>query len=229
MFCLMFYLTLGLGCSQKSQDPPPPREPTLFQKVTGEDPEDDRRQWDQLYSTQDYVFGKEAAQYLKQKLPELKLGQALDIAMGEGRNAVYLAKKGFQVTGVDLSEVAIRKAKLLARDQGVQIRTVIADLNQYQIAPASYELIVVIQYLQRSLIPQIKAGLKRGGFVVFENPTVEELARNQGQKTDRNLRRDFLLEKGELKRLFADLEILDYSEGPGEDGAIVARLLARRR
>ena len=201
----------------------------MFQKVTGEDPEDDRRQWDQLYSTQDYVFGKEAAQYLKQKLPELKLGPALDIAMGEGRNAVYLAKKGFQVTGVDLSEVAIRKAKLLARDQGVQIRTVLADLNQYQITPASYELIVVIQYLQRSLIPQIKAGLKRGGLVVFENPTVEELARTQGQKTDRNLRRDFLLEKGELKRLFSDLEILDYSEGPGEDGTIVARLLARRR
>lgn len=221
----MFCLVLTLSCSQKSSETPPPREPTLFQKVTGEDPEDDRRQWDQLYSTQDYVFGKEAAQYLKQKLPELKLGQALDIAMGEGRNAVYLAKKGFQVTGVDLSEVAIRKAKLLARDQGVQMRTLVADLNQYQIAPASYELIVVIQYLQRSLIPQIKAGLKRGGMVVFENPTVEELARNP----NRNLRRDFLLEKGELKRLFSDLEILDYSEGPGEDGTIVARLLARRR
>ncbi len=208
------------GCKSR-----PATEQTVFQKVTGDDPEEDRRQWDLLFNTQEYVFGKEAAAFVKLSLPSIPVGKALDIAMGEGRNAVYLAKKGFQVTGVDLSEVAIRKAKLLAREQGVQIGTVMADLQQYQIRPESYDLILNIQYLQRSLIPQIKAGLKRGGYVVFENPTVEELARNPG----RNLRRDFLLEKGELRRLFSDLEIIEYSEAPGESGEIVARLVARRR
>ncbi len=224
MFCLLSIL-MGLpACRSQGKPTETPREPSLFQKVTGDDPDEDRRQWDQLYSTQEYIFGKEAAAYLRTKIRKLPVGEALDIAMGEGRNAVYLAKKGFQVTGVDLSEVAVRKAKLLAHEQSVQIRTVIADLNQYQIRPQTYDLIVNIQYLQRNLAPQIQAGLKPGGYLVFENPTVAELERNPG----RNLRRDFLLEKGELRRLFPGLEILEYSEGPGENGEIVARLLARR-
>ena len=227
MFCLWIALFIPVlpACTSKSAPTPPAGEQSLFQKVTGDDPDEDRRQWDQLFSTQDYVFGKEAASYLRSKVPKIPVGEALDIAMGEGRNAVYLAKKGFQVTGVDLSEVAVRKAKLLAREQSVQIRSVIADLNQYQIRPQAYDLIVNIQYLQRSLVPQIQAGLKSGGYLIFENPTVAELDRNPG----RNLRRDFLLEKGELHGLFTDLEVIEYSEGPGENGEIVARLLARKR
>lgn len=227
----MFWLGIALlevaGCSRPPfpASPRAVREQSQFQKVTGDDPDESRRQWDLLYSTQSYVYGKEPAAFLKEKLGTIGVGRALDIAMGEGRNTVYLAKKGFQVLGVDLSEVAIRKAKLLAREQGSIIRTEVADLNLYQIPRESYDLIVNIQYLQRSLIPQIKAGLRRGGHVIFENPTVAEKERSP----EKNLPRDFLLEKGELRRLFADFEILSYSEGPGEGGEIVARLFARKR
>jgi tellurite methyltransferase len=200
-------------------------EMSFFQKLTGDDPEGDRSRWDRLFSTPDYVFGKEPAQFLKEKVGEIPVGRALDIAMGEGRNAVFLAKKGFAVEGVDISEVAVQKAKLLARDHSVDIVTTVADLKNYQIQWDSYTLIANIQYLQRSLIPQTKAGLKHGGYVVYENPTVAELQR----QPTRNLRRDYLLEEGELKRLFSDFEILSYSEGPNETGEIVARLLARKR
>jgi len=223
-------LLLGLsliatsGCKRGPGPEPMKPEPSLFQKLTGDDPEDDKGRWDQLFSTHEYVFGKEAAEFLKSKAAVIPVGRALDIAMGEGRNAVFLAKKGFAVEGVDISEVAVQKAKLLARENSVEIRTTVADLNTYQIRPESYALIANIQYLQRSLIPQIKAGLRRGGYVIYENPTVDELKRDPG----RNLRRDYLLEKGELKRLFSDLEIVEYSEGPGENGQIVARLLARK-
>jgi tellurite methyltransferase len=223
---LLAALTLfGLpGCKFGSKPEFERPESSLFQKLTGDDPEDDKGRWDQLFSTQEYVFGKEPALFLKEKVTQIPVGRALDIAMGEGRNAVFLAKKGFAVEGVDISDVAVQKAKLLARENSVEIRTTVADLNTYQIRPESYALIATIQYLQRSLIPQIKAGVRRGGYVVYENPTVEELKRDSG----RNLRRDYLLESGELKRLFSDFEIVEYSEGPGENGQIVARLLARK-
>jgi protein-L-isoaspartate O-methyltransferase len=223
-FLTGFFTVSLMGCLS-SCSKKPQTDATLFQKVTGDDPEDHQQSWNQLYSTQNYVFGKKAAAFLRAQTARIPVGQALDIAMGEGRNAVFLAKKGFQVTGVDLSEVAIRKAKLLAREQGVQIRTQVADLNQYQIPPERYDLIVNIQYLQRSLIPQMKAGLRKGGFILFENPTLQELERTP----ERNLRKDFLLAKGELRELFSDLEILEYSEGPGENGEVVARLVARKR
>jgi GMP synthase (glutamine-hydrolysing) B subunit len=76
----------------------------------------------------------------------------------------------------------------------------VADLNHYTIRPESYDVIVNINYLQRSLIPQIKRGLKKGGVVVYENWTVEQLKNTLEQ----HLRRDYLLEKGELRELFKD-------------------------
>ena len=161
----------------------------------------------------------------------------LDAALDLHVNGTHTAReyvdafraRGYEVLVVGGGKSGTSAAKLLAREQGVQINTEIADLQQYQIKPESYDLILNIQYLQRSLVPQIKTGLKHGGFVIFENPTVAELERNLKDHLGRNLRRDFLLEKGELRRLFSDLEIVSYSEGPGEGGEIVARLVARRR
>lgn len=224
-FGLSLQLVAVLGCKNLTGSNPQKTEPSLFQKLTGDDPEDDKTRWDQLFSTHDYVFGKEPAQFLKEKIGQIPVGRALDIAMGEGRNAVFMAKKGFAVEGVDISEVAVQKAKLLARENSVEIKTTVADLNTYTIKPDTYALIANIQYLQRSLVPQIKTGLKRGGYLIYENPTTEELKR----QPQRGLRRDYLLAAGELKRLFSDLEILEYSEGPGEGGQIVARLVARKK
>lgn len=180
----------------------------VFQKVTGDDSESDRSQWDQVYDQEKYVFGKEPAEVLLSNFDILPVGRALDIAMGEGRNAVFLAKKGFTVDGVDISEVAIRKAKRLAKENRVTIGTINADLNTYQIKPDTYEVILNIQYLQRSLIPQIKRGLKRGGVIVFENQTTEQLS----LPGSGGLRRDYLLSPGELKELFKEFKILQYAE-----------------
>ena len=88
-----------------------------------------------IYSTQVYIFGTEPAEFLKDHINRLPQGRALDIAMGEGRNAVYLAKKGFIVDGVDISEVGLKKTRLLARNNHVMINTIDADLNTYQIKP----------------------------------------------------------------------------------------------
>ncbi|OFZ82917.1 MAG: hypothetical protein A2583_16715, partial [Bdellovibrionales bacterium RIFOXYD1_FULL_53_11] len=185
-----------------------PKGANAYQVVTGDDQEEDRGQWDALFNTQTYVFGRDPAQFLKEVVARLPLGRALDIAMSEGRNAVYLAKKGFRVDGVDYSEVALRKAKRLARENHVSVNTINADLSTYTIRPDHYKVIVNINYLQRSLMAQIKKGLKKGGMVVFESWTVEQLKNGSGQR----VRRDYLLEKGELKEQFKDFEVLVYRE-----------------
>ncbi|MEK7691808.1 MAG: methyltransferase domain-containing protein [Bdellovibrionota bacterium] len=195
-----------------------------FHAVTGDDTSGDSGQWDSVYKTKNYVFGKEPASILKEKLKILPSGgRALDIAMGEGRNAVYLAANGFQVEGVDISEVAIHKAKRLAREFKVEISTIRADLTDYQINPGVYDLIVNINYLQRTLVPRIKAGLKKGGMVVFENQTTDQLKISK----DANLSKDYLLAKGELKALFSDFEILLFRE-TNDGKEALATLIARK-
>ena len=185
-----------------------PSGSNAYETVTGDDSEDDRRHWDTLFNTQAYVFGKEPASFVRENIAVLHVGRALDIAMGEGRNAVYLAKKGFNVEGVDYSEVGLRKAKRLARENHVSITTINADLNTYVVKPDHYEVILNIDYLQRNLIPQIKRGLRKGGIVVFENYTVDQLKNGQGQ----SIPKDFLLKKGELKEFFKDFKVLIYRE-----------------
>jgi SAM-dependent methyltransferase len=196
-----------------------------YQMVTGDDSEGDRRHWDKLYDTKSYVYGKEPSIFLREYLNVLNSfhgGRALDLATGEGRNAVFLAKKGFTVDGIDLSEVALRKAKRLARENGVLVTTIIADLTQYKIKPDSYNVILNFDYLQRNLIPQIKKGLKRKGIIIYENHTIDQLANLEG----RNIRRDYLLNRGELKELFKEFEILFYREsndGRNAKASLVAR------
>ena len=194
-----------------------------YQWVTGDDSDGNRRHWDKFFSTKRYVYGKEPAEFLRSHLSFLKPGRALDLAMGEGRNSVYLAKMGFAVDGVDLSGVALRKARLLAHENQVTLNSVIADLTQYKIKPNYYSLIIEFDYLQRDLIPQIKRGLKRGGVIVFENGTVDQLINRKGD----GLRQDLLLKKGELREFFKDFEILVYREtNDGKDAK--ASLIARK-
>ncbi len=217
---MVLFGLLFAGCESKG-----PQKAVLnaYQMVTGEDDEDERSHWDAILNRPQYVYGKEAALFLQEQIHIVQPGRALDIAMGEGRNAVFLARKGFQVDGVDLSEVAIRKALRLAKDQHVTINPISANLNQYQVPHETYDLIVTINFLYRPFIPSLKQGLKRGGYVIYENHTVDQLKNALGQ----NLRRDGLLNPGELRKLFKDFEILVYREtNDGKDA--VASIVARK-
>jgi len=200
-----------------------PNGSNAYQMVTGDDSEDDRKHWDTLFKTGAYVFGKAPAEFLRKNIALLPVGRALDIATGEGRNAVFLAKKGFKVDGVDISEVALHKAKRLARENRVSINTINADLNNYVIKPDSYDVILNIDFLSRAQVPQIKKGLRRGGVVVFENYTVDQIK----NVPNKHLRKDWLLGRGELRELFKDFNILVYTET--NDGKVArASLVARK-
>ena len=185
-----------------------PKGDNAYQQITGDDSDEDRGRWDELYGTKNYVFGTEPSAFLKRYVHLLPVGRALDIGMGEGRNAVFLARLGFDVAGLDISSMALAKARKLAQERGVRITTIQADLSQYDLPENVYDVVININFLDRALIPKIKKSVKPGGYVVYENPTIDQLKFATGSE----LRRDQLLEKGELRRLFADWESIRLEE-----------------
>jgi len=208
-------LTAGLGFPLEAfSDETTPNTASPYLRVTGQDEDEAREGWDRIFrQNKGYLYGTEPAPFLKEQVGRLPVGRALDIAMGEGRNAVYLAKRGFRVEGVDFSSEAIRKAERLARSHGVAIQSVNADLNQYSIRPESYDAILNINFVLRSLIPKMKRGLRRGGVVIFEARLDPRGA--QGFRP------------GELRSLFADFEILVDREATGTAEPVVS-LVARK-
>ena len=99
-------------------------------------------------------------------------GRALDIAMGSGRNALYLASQGFRVTGVDVSTVAIELCHEKAARLGLEVEAIVADLEDYPLPVDTYDLIINFHFLQRSLVGPIVRALKRGGLLFCESFTV---------------------------------------------------------
>jgi len=138
---------------------------------------------------------------------EITPGRALDIACGSGRNALLLAEKGFEVTGVDISPVALAQGAQRARQKSLSISWQQADLENYSPESAAYNLIVNIDYLQRSLMSVIKAALKVGGFVIFETFLIDQ--QTIGHPKNPN----YLLQHNELLGYFRDFRVLCYREG----------------
>jgi tellurite methyltransferase len=183
--------------------------------------EEDKERWDKKYDTETYLFGRNPIPFLKDHLDLLPKGAALDLAMGEGRNGVFLATKGLQVTGVDISEAGFKKARALAAEKGVKLTTMVADLEQYTIPPNTYDVIVCTYFLQRDLFPKIAAALKPGGVAVIETYTVDNL---QYRPT---FNKSFLLERNELLTLLPGLRVLRYQEVDTGDAAF-ASILAQK-
>lgn len=148
------------------------------------------------------------ATFLQENIALLPVGHALDVAMGRGRNAIYLARNGFHVTGIDRDAASVAAAIAAARAAGVTIEAKVADLEGgYRIKEAAYDVIICFNYLQRALIPAIKAGLRPGGMVVYETFTIDQ------RQFDGPHNPDYLLKRNELLELFRDLYCRRYREG----------------
>ena len=188
--------------------------------------EDDKNRWNNRYNTGEYLYGKEPLKFLKEKLNILVRGKALVLAMGEGRNAVFLAENGFDVDGCDISEKAIEKTRLLARESGVTLNAFVADLEEYKIPSDKYDLITCFYYTQLSLIPQIKEGLKKGGLVMFETYSIDQLKYGKDAPGPKNP--SYLLKHNELLDSFRDFRILYYREGEIAEYKSVVSLIAQK-
>jgi len=163
------------------------------------------------------------SQLLRDNIQLLSTGRALDVAMGTGRNAVYLAKKGFDVEGVDISPEAVRSALEQARKVGVTLKARVADLEiDYYIEKGAYDVIICFNYLQRSLITQIKDGLRVGGIVAYETFTVDQAQFGKPKNPD------YLLKHNELLNLFRDFRCLYYREGIVKKRKALASIIAKK-
>lgn len=166
---------------------------------------------DQRYSASDFAYGTEANDFLKaefQKIPSG--GRVLCLAEGEGRNAVFLAQNGYQVTAVDISEVGLNKALKLASERGVEIATQVVDLADYSLGEQQWDGIVSIwvhmpDAIRQHVHAQIAPALKQGGVFIleaytYEQTTMEAVGGPSATQKDRF---------GSLEKLRIELEALE--------------------
>ncbi len=163
----------------------------------------DKDRWDQKYDTEVYIFGKKPVPFLTQNIHLLPKGRALDIAMGEGRNGVYLATQGYEVVGLDISEKGLTKAHQLAEHNHVKIVTRVVDLENHRLEKNAYDVILLMYYMQRDLWPQIKEALKPGGMAVIETYNLDHLKHARFNPK-------WLLQPNELVNAFKDMKIIRY-------------------
>ena len=175
---------------------------------------DDRIRWERQYGQSGAP--EEPSAFLKEVLDgghwDIARGQALDIASGAGRNALFLAEKGFDVTAVDIAQPGLDQGVLRAAERSLSISWQQADLEHCRLPPGPYELIVNINYLQRSLIPHMKSALAPGGYIVFETYLIDQQIIGHPKNPD------YLLAHNELLNYFRDLRVLYYREGKFADG-----------
>ncbi len=153
-------------------------------------------------------------------------GRALDVACGVGRHSLFLAERGWQVTAVDSSKVAIELLSQAAAKKHLSVDARLADLErgEFLIEPDSYDLIVNCCYLQRDLFPAIKAGVKIGGCVLAVIAMVDD------DPAVKPMNPAFLLQPGELHAQFDDWELLHDYEAKSELGKRrMAELVARKK
>jgi SAM-dependent methyltransferase len=150
-------------------------------------------------------------------------GDALDVACGRGRHALWLAARGLRTFGVDRDAAAVQFVRDEATRRGLSVVAEVRDLeaDPAPVAADAYDVIVVVHYLYRPLFPALVAGLRRGGVLVYETFT-------RGQELRGHPRNPaFLLEPGELRELVQPLEIVVEREGEF-DGKVLASVIARR-
>ena len=192
--------------------------------------------WDDRYSSKEFYYGIEPNDFLKEQASKISIkGNVLCLAEGEGRNAVYLAKLGFEVTAVDQSSEGLKKLSALAKLNQVNVKTVVADLADFKILENQWDAIVSIwchvpPELRRTLHSNVVHGLKNRGVFILESYHPKQLEFKTGGPPSAELMMTKSSLESELKGLhFECLHELnrDIQEGKGHSGmSAVAQVLA---
>jgi len=181
----------------------------------------DRERWNEKYAKQP-PMPSGVSKILARYISLANTGRALDIACGTGRNTLYLAKNGFDVDAVDISDYALAKI-----EETPAIHKINADLDEYVIEAEAYDLILNCNYLERRLFRPIVEGLKKEGLLIFET-----FIKTQGKDYRMPSNESFLLEQNELLHVFKELHIIYYEEheeqNPQGEKVKVASLVARK-
>jgi len=195
-------------------------------------------QWDERYATDEYVYGTQPNDFVRDHVTSLPPGgRVLCLADGEGRNGVFLAQQGMNVTSVDQSSVGLAKASALAEQRGVSISTAVADLVWYDLGTEQWDAIVSVfchlpPDLRRSVHQRAVQALRPGGVFLLEAYTPQQLTfRTGGPPTV-----ELLMTSSSLTEELEGLDMLlnheitrDIHEGRLHDGpSAVVQVLARK-
>lgn len=182
--------------------------------------------WNSHYQRHEFARGKAPSPFLLECAPRLPKGQVLDVAMGEGVNAVYLAQLGNKVDAFDISEVACQRAQRLAQDSNVEINVQCTDLDLYLFGIMRYDSIIMTYFRPAVLryYPEMIKALKQGGALLIESyhnqQLTEAIPRQQGY-------RNYFFASNEFLPHLKGLRLLHYHEGE-IDGKHVVRCLAQK-
>jgi tellurite methyltransferase len=158
-----------------------------------------RTKWDERYKGEEFALGTDPSPYLAENIDLIKLlapgKKALDIACGEGRNSIFLAREGFEVTGLDISKAGLEKALKWMERENLSIDFRIQDLEGYEFTE-TYDLIINFNFLLRDLIPKSVGALRAGGVIVFDT-----IMDSPYVPTTHN--KELLLRPGELSSIFS--------------------------
>ena len=193
--------------------------------------------WDERFARPGFAYGDAPNDFLVEALPRLPRGRALSLGEGEGRNAIFLARNGFEVTAVDASVVGLAKARARAEAAGVSLTTVHADLAAWRPARDHFDVVVAVfchlpPALRRDVHRAALAALRPGGAVVIEAYTPAQLAHGTGGPKDPSLLYTLDALREDLAGASFEVAIertREIHEGALHDGmSAVVQVLARR-
>jgi 2-polyprenyl-3-methyl-5-hydroxy-6-metoxy-1,4-benzoquinol methylase len=194
--------------------------------------------WNERYAGEELAYGEAANEFLVSQAARLpSVGRALDIGAGEGRNALYLASRGLDVLAVDQSDVGMQKARRLARERGLALRTQAVDLNQFDAEPNSFDVVSSIfvhlpAELRAAVHRRVAAWLKPGGALVLEAYAPDQIGRGTGGPRNPSLLASLPAILAELDGLEIEHQaalVRNVSEGLFHTGeASVVQVLARK-
>ena len=148
-------------------------------------------------------------------------GWALDVACGVGQNALYLARRGYQVVAVDGSYTGLHYCRAALAGSSLRVHLVAADLDRFVLPRDKFALVVVFRYLDRQLISKLKEAVVPGGLVIYQTFNVNRL------RATPQMTRSYLLELGELAGMFADFETIETNDTP-DNRAELSHWIGRR-
>lgn len=197
--------------------------------VNPQQPADAQMRWDERYREGCSPGRDQVSPWLLKHAHLLQGGQALDVACGRGRHSLWLAELGYDVDAVDISAAALQILARRASERGLaaRLRLMQADLVQWRPEPERYDLVLVTRYLNRQLWPHLQAALKPRGLLIYRSFHTDR------HRLRSDLKREHMLQPGELLLAFAGMELLAYEErrlppGGNDINDCTASILVRR-